>query len=189
MISNEFYKKILHITLGPLLFISVLWIVQIVNALAFNQGLAVFGIYPRTLHGLIGIFFAPFLHGSYAHLIGNSSMLLLLSVIICFNDIKLWIKSMLFGTFVGGLITWLVGFPSYHIGASILVFSLLGTILGIAIFHKKIFFIIATFFLLSLYGLSMFSGLIPQHGISFAGHLGGLLSGFACARQLRYNKT
>lgn len=185
---NETLKRTRDRIVAPLVFISILWIIQLINYIVFHQSLYTLGVYPRTSSGLLGIFFAPFLHGSFDHLIGNSFMLLLLSWIICFYDIKTWIKSMLFGAIVGGLITWLIGATSFHIGASILVFSLWGTILGIAIFHKKPFFILASLILMATYGMSMFYGLIPQAHISFAGHLGGLISGFACAKYLRYNK-
>ena len=172
----------------PLYFIFLLWIIQIINSLIFNQQLSVFGIYPRTESGLFGILFAPFLHLNYQHLIGNSFMFLLLSWVICFYDISTWIKTLIFGSIIGGFITWLIGSSGYHIGASILIFSLLGTILGIAIFHKNIFFIFASIILISLYGVSIFYGLIPQDGISFAGHLGGFISGLFCSKYLHSPK-
>lgn len=174
---------------APLIFIAVLWVIQIINSAVFNQGLTTLGILPRTQSGLLGILFAPFLHSNYQHLIGNSFIFLLLSWIICFYDVNTWLKSLVFGTIIGGFITWLIGGFGYHIGASILIFALWGTILGIAIFHKKAFFIIASLILMATYGLSLFYGLIPQTGISFAGHLGGFIAGFACAKHLRYTNV
>lgn len=166
----------------PLIFLSLLWIIQIINASIFNYGLNHFGIFPRTLSGLTGIFFAPFLHGNYQHLISNSFMILLLSWIICFYDKKTWLNSIIVGTIIGGFITWIFGNYGVHIGASILIFSLWGTILGIAVFHKKPFFIIASLILMSTYGLGMLYGLIPQSNISLSGHLGGLIAGFIFAK-------
>lgn len=168
----------------PLYFIFLLWMIQIINSLIFNQQLSVFGIYPRTESGLLGIVFAPFLHLNYQHLISNSFIFLLLSWVICFYDISTWIKTLIFGSIIGGFITWLIGSNGYHIGASILIFSLWGAILGIAFFHKKTFFIFASIILVSVYGVSIFYGLIPQDGISFSGHLGGFIAGLFCAKYL-----
>ena len=171
----------------PIAFIAFLWVIQIINAGIFHYGLNHFGVIPRTQEGLLGIFFAPFLHGNYNHIISNSFMLLLLSWIICFYDSKTWFKAIIWGTLVGGFITWLIGSSGVHIGASILVFSLWGCILGIAIFHRKPFFIIASLVLMATYGITILYGLVPQEGISFAGHLGGLIAGFLCAKKLNYN--
>lgn len=184
---SDMLKSAFHRLTVPVSFIGVLWVIQIINATLFHYGLNQYGVYPRTEHGLWGVLFASFLHGSYDHLIGNSIMLLLLSWVICFYNTRIWWKSIIFGMLIGGGITWLVGSPSYHIGASILVFSLWGTILGLAIFNRHPFFILAALILSATYGLSFIFGLIPQQGISFAGHFGGLIAGFACAKQLHYN--
>ena len=49
--------------------------------------LIVFGIVPRTFHGLIGIFTAPLIHGDILHLISNTIPLLFLgSVLFFFYD-------------------------------------------------------------------------------------------------------
>jgi membrane associated rhomboid family serine protease len=58
----------------------------------------------------------------------------------------------------------------------------------LSVIHKKPFFIIASLVLFASYGLGFLFGLIPQYGVSFAGHFGGLLAGFACAKQVDYNK-
>mgnify|MGYP003376544492 CR=1 FL=1 len=58
--------------------VAFMWLVQIVNALVFQGRLAGLGVHPRTLSGLVGILFAPFLHGSFAHLIGNTLPLVVL---------------------------------------------------------------------------------------------------------------
>lgn len=185
---SDTFIRVKNRAMLPVIFVAALWAIQIINSAIFGQSLTSLGILPRTQSGLTGILFAPFLHANYGHLIGNSFMLILLSWIICFYDVKAWVKSLAFGTIIGGLITWFIGSYSYHIGASILIFSLWGTILGIAIFHKKPFFIIASLILMATYGVSMIYGLIPQEQVSLAGHLGGLIAGFACAKHLRYNK-
>lgn len=186
---NHYILRVFTALKYPMVFIFFLWCIQLVDILLFNQTLGLtYGIKPRSSSGFYGILFAPFLHGSFDHIIGNSIMLLLLSWIICFYDIKIWFKSLFFGIFLGGFFTWFFGSTASHFGASGIVFSLWGTILGLAIIHKKPFFIISTLVLFSSYGLGLLFGLIPQSGVSLAGHLGGLIAGVACVKQVSYNK-
>lgn len=161
----------------PISFIGIMWVVQILNAELFNYSLNTYGIIPRTFEGFSGLFFAPFLHGSYTHIIGNSIMFLVLSFLICLYSPVTWLKSMVFGAILGGLFTWVLGSYAAHVGASGVIFALYGTVFGMAIYQRNFFFILLAIFLGVVFGTSMIIGLIPQHGISFAGHLGGLLAG------------
>ncbi len=52
--------------------------------------LVVFGIEPRTFHGLIGIFTAPLIHGDIFHLISNTIPLLFLGSVLFFFYEKNW---------------------------------------------------------------------------------------------------
>lgn len=58
------------------LFLASFWGLEISDQFVFQNlwrgGLDVFGILPRQLLGLRGIFFAPFLHGGFQHLVTNS---------------------------------------------------------------------------------------------------------------------
>lgn len=168
----------------PLTFIITLWIAHLLNFMSGYQ-LNEFGIVPRTLSGLIGIPLSPFLHGNWGHLISNTSVLFILSVLICLDSTKLWYTSLGFGTFIGGLFVWLFGATATHIGASIVIYALYGTIFGIGLFQKKIYYILISVILGLIYGMSFLWGLVPTAGISFSGHLGGLFAGFLCARLVK----
>lgn len=171
----------------PLIFIFMLWCIFLSNLILFGGSLNQYGVQPRVFSGIYGILFSPFLHGNFAHIIGNSIFFLLLSWIICFNSVQLWYKTLVFGTILGGLFTWIFGLGGVHIGASGVVFALWGTIIGMAINRKNPYYIIASIVLVLGYGMSFIWGLIPQDGISWAGHFGGLLSGLACSKQVKYN--
>ena len=60
--------------------LAVLWGVEIVDT-AMNGRLDGFGIRPRSLDGLEGILFAPFLHAGFGHLFSNSLVFAVLGVI------------------------------------------------------------------------------------------------------------
>ena len=111
-------------------FVAILGILELVDLLIFSGGLNRFGIRPRTLAGLRGILFAPFLHGDFEHLIANIIPLITLGWFVMLREISDFFVVTLLSMLVGGLGTWLIGQPgSVHIGASGLVFGYLGFLL------------------------------------------------------------
>ncbi len=52
-------------------FVALLWAIEIVDAASGNE-LDQYGVHPRTDEGLLGILFAPLLHGGWTHLEGNT---------------------------------------------------------------------------------------------------------------------
>lgn len=64
-------------------FVVLLWLIEGVDQLIFRQSLDNFGVHPRSLVGLWGIIWAPFLHRGFQHLIANTGPILVLGTIIC----------------------------------------------------------------------------------------------------------
>ena len=97
-----------------------LWSVQLLNSITgdfFNQ----FGIQPRTLIGLRGILFAPFLHGSFRHLLANTAPFLVLGGLVMVRRIRDFFYVNLIVILLGGFGTWLfaglfAGYNTNHIG-------------------------------------------------------------------------
>ena len=52
--------------------IIMFWVIEILDFVVFKGSLDRYGIQPHSLMGLRGILFAPFLHGGFGHLIGNT---------------------------------------------------------------------------------------------------------------------
>lgn len=173
--------------------VALMWIVEIVNVMFFQQrygpfgarlGLDVYGIIPRTAIGLRGILFAPFLHGSFAHLIGNTIPFLILGWLVMLRETRdfLWVS--VISGFVSGLGTWLFGSPGVHIGASGVIFGYLGYLLMRGYFERSLVAIVISLFVGTLFG-SLLWGVLPlQYGISWEGHLFGLIGGVIAARML-----
>ena len=61
--------------------VAVMWIVEIINTIDSN-GLDRDGIYARSVSHVWGILTAPFIHASFAHLIGNTIPFVFLGLII-----------------------------------------------------------------------------------------------------------
>jgi membrane associated rhomboid family serine protease len=164
---------------GWLLFLplAVMWIVQLINAVTFHA-LDRFGIHPWSVAGLIGILFAPFLHGSFGHLIANSLPFLIFGWLILLHDVRDYVVVSLLAMLVGGLGTWLTGAPgSVHIGASGVVFGYFGFLLLRGWFRRSVGAILLSLLIGILYGGLIFGVLPGQAGISWQGHLFGFLGG------------
>lgn len=135
------------------------------------------GIYPREWKGLVGLVFAPFIHQNATHLFSNVLPLGVLSFL------TLWIVGRrFFGLslgliLLGGLLTWLIGRPSYHIGASGLIYGYVGFLMAAGIVADNVRLLAFTMLAVFLYG-SMVWGLLPlQPDVSFESHISGALAG------------
>ena len=166
-------------------FVGSLWIIQIVNAIS-GGALTGFGIHPRTWSGLLGILFAPFLHASFAHLIANTIPLLVLGWFVMLRRKRDLFSVSAISAVVGGLGTWLIA-PSgtVHIGASILIFGHLGYLLFRGIFERRFWPIVGSVLVFFTYGSALFGVLPGQPGISWQGHLFGLLGGILAAQLMK----
>ena len=162
--------------------LGIMWAVEILDLLPFVQ-LDRSGIRPRTVAGLAGIVFAPFLHDGFAHLLANSFPFVILGGIVLLGGLRVFWSVTLFVTLTGGLGVWLFGGRSTnHIGASGLIFGYLGFLLARGWFEKSVRWMIAACVILAGYGGLLF-GVLPIHaGISWEGHLFGFLAGVGAAR-------
>jgi membrane associated rhomboid family serine protease len=95
-----------------------LWVFNIINWVVFRSRLDVFGIYPRSVRGLFGIIFAPFLHGDFNHLFFNSIPLFALGMFILALGRDVFIAVSILIALLSGFLVWLFGRKYLHIGAS-----------------------------------------------------------------------
>lgn len=156
-----------------------IWIVRGIELLN-SQSFAHFGLRPRNLKGIVGIFTSPFIHSysSLEHIWSNTVPLFVLSglVIYLFNKIAL---KVLIGTWlITGIWVWfLAKTGSYHIGASGIVYGLLSFLLFSGIWRKNKAGIAISLLLIVSYG-TMFWGLFPiTEGVSWESHLMGFVAG------------
>jgi membrane associated rhomboid family serine protease len=137
-----------------------------------------FGIYPRTLHGLAGVFFSPFLHGSWQHLFSNAFPWLIMSFIL-FASFRRSATAMLLMLYVlSGFWTWCLGRPSYHIGASGLVYALASFLFFSGLRSPNQRAMAITAFVVIFYHQLLFGILPTDDGVSWEAHLAGLIAGF-----------
>jgi len=135
----------------PLLFLALMWIVFWLE-IRFNFDFNYLGIYPGKLIGLRGIVFGPFIHGSLKHLFNNSVPFLVLTTALFYFYRNIRWKILLYGIFLSGLFTWLIGRPSLHIGASGVVYMLVAFLFFKGIFSKQYQLTALSLIVVFLYG-------------------------------------
>ena len=156
-----------------------MWVMYALNQSILFGLWNIFGIVPRTLDigSFIGIFASWTMHANLAHIMGNT--LILLQIIFLFglfesNAYRTIVKLII----ASGVITWLIGSPlSIHIGASGLCFAMLGFMIGCAVFARRWGYLLACLVMGTGYWFVIKEGLMPQSGVSFAAHFGGLCAG------------
>jgi membrane associated rhomboid family serine protease len=166
--------------------VGVWWVVYVAN-LVLGGSLLSFGIHPRTLAGLLGILFAPFLHASLAHLVLNTISFVLLGAFMRFRHRSDLVVVGTVGAITSGLGAWLLSAPgTVTVGASGVIFAYLGFLMARGVFERSIASIALSVLVTWLFG-SMAWGVLPTVGaaISWQAHLFGLLGGVFCAAQLR----
>ena len=181
LVTNEKKSRVLN-RLGPVIALTgICWAVFLVNNIFLGGHLSRYGIIPRHLSALPGIFWSPFLHSSFKHLAANSVPLLVLGAMLCLRSKAEFSWVTLGGIIVGGGLTWLFGRTAIHIGASGLVFCFFGYLASLAFFKRNLVTIGLSLVCILVYG-GVLKGVLPNAGpVSWEGHLAGLLAGITVA--------
>ena len=182
--SNPGRHLILLKELFPFTFVVILWIVHLSQGF-LETSWADYSLYPRSLHGLIGIITCPLLHKDFAHLMGNSVPLLILGILLWQNYKEVAGKVFWLVYFTNGILLWLFARESFHLGASGVVYGLAFFLFFSGFIRKIPRLTMISFLLIFLYG-SMVWGIFPfDPTISWEGHLYGALAGVILAFVLR----
>jgi membrane associated rhomboid family serine protease len=162
---------------------GIMWLTEIID-LILQHRLDQFGIRPQTLIGLRGVFLAPFLHQDFRHLISNTFPFLVMGWFVMLDGIGSFFAVSTIVMLCSGLGVWFFGTPGLHIGASGVVFGYFGFLLSRAYFERSVLSIALSLMVGILYG-SLIWGVLPlRYGISWEGHLFGLLGGILAAKWL-----
>lgn len=171
--SNSSLNKNVKLLVGICLIMAG---VHAVN-MFLNGFLLNFGILPRNIYSLPYIFSAPFLHGSWMHLLNNLFGMAIFGALCLLRGRRFFISSSLFIIIVSGLLVWFFGRPAVHIGASGWIFGLWSLSIAIAWFQRSFVNIVIAIFVIFFYGGMMYGVLPGDKSISFEAHLFGAIAG------------
>ncbi len=163
--------------------VVLMWAVEAVDLAGAH--LDANGIRPRDPGALDGIAFAPFLHAGFGHLLGNTIPFLVLGATIALRGLARIAGVTAIVGVVGGLGTWLTGpAGTVHIGASGLVFGFAAYLVARGVSTRRALDLLLALAVVGLFGTTLLFGLVPTSGVSWQGHLFGLLGGLVAARVL-----
>ncbi|MFN5209653.1 MAG: rhomboid family intramembrane serine protease [Bacteroidota bacterium] len=167
--------------LFPLFFLPAICVLVMIGVMLIqdlsNTTFYHWGIFPRTSKGLRGILFAPFIHGSWSHLVSNAVPLLLMGFGVFYYFSDTGYKVFFWLAFSNGLWVWSFARASYHVGASGMVYGLAVFLVLSAMLKRNRNLLFFSLVVIFLYG-GMVWGVFPvDPKISWESHLMGAMAG------------
>ena len=180
MNNQEHFSFHRGVIIYPLFIVLIMWSVFSFE-IQYGINLNSYGIYPQTIKGLRGIVLSPFIHGSIQHIYHNTIPLFVLTMALFYFYRHIAWKVIIYGVLISGFLTWCIGRPSYHIGASGLIYVLVSFIFFKGVFTKYYRLIALSLLVIFLYGSLIWYVFPMEENISWEGHLSGLVTGFVFA--------
>ena len=180
MNKEEHFKFSNSVVAYPIFITLIIWVVFWAEV-RFGFNFSKYGIYPQELVGLRGIVLSPFIHGDIQHIYHNTIPFFVLSMALFYFYRPLAWKIIFFGILISGFLTWCIGRPSYHIGASSLIYVLVSFIFFKGVFTKYYRLIALSLLVVFLYGSMIWYVFPIEEHVSWEGHLSGLITGLGFA--------
>ena len=170
------YAMVLYPFIMVFLLALVFWLIGL-----FKINTYYLGIRPRNFEGLVGIFTSVFIHGNLQHLSNNLLPLFTLSLALFYFYNQIAWRVLVYGVLVSGVFTWLIGSKGVHIGASGLIYVLISFIFFKGIFTKNYRLTALSLLVVFFYGSFIWYVFPIKQGMSWEGHLSGLITGLIFA--------
>ena len=174
-----------------ILFTAGLYVVEAFDAVTGGALDQQYGIEPLEVDGLDGVLFAPLLHGSLAHLLGNTVPFLVFGFLAMAGGFRQFVVVTATIWILSGIGVWLtgdIGMPpgaeSVHIGASGVIFGWLVFLLTRGFFARSALQILMAVGLFLVWGGILLGVLPGQPGVSWQAPLFGALAGLLAARMV-----
>ncbi|WP_326688710.1 MULTISPECIES: rhomboid family intramembrane serine protease [unclassified Streptomyces] len=163
--------------------VALLWVLEVVDQ-ASGNALDTFGVEPRRMGELVDVVPSAFMHFGFGHLTANTLPLLVLGFLAALRGTGRFLATSLIIIVTSGLGVWLTAPESSNTaGASGLIFGLFGYLLARGFVDRRITDLAVGSVVAVVYGSTFFWGVLPSNsGVSWQGHLFGLVGGILAAR-------
>lgn len=179
------FGSTLEAIIYPLALLAAIWLIYYAEQLFTGIEWVRLGVYPRTLKGLIGVLFMPFIHApnDISHIVNNSLPILFLTATLVYFYRDIALKVFFLGWLLTGLGVWIIAanHGSYHIGISGIIYALASFIFVSGYIRQYLPLQAMALFVAFVYG-GMVWGVFPtSERISWEGHLSGAIVGILLA--------
>lgn len=175
--KNEI-RKIAFAAVIPMFLLFILYTLKVLET-GMDWDFTRLGVYPMEKRGVFGIFAHPLVHSGFKHLLANTMPLFFLTwcLFYFYRHIAPYI---FFSIWIGcGMLTFLIGKPGWHIGASGIIYGLAFFLFFSGILRRHVPLIAIALLVTFLYGglvWNMFPQFV-QTNISWEGHISGAIAG------------
>jgi membrane associated rhomboid family serine protease len=163
-------------------FLAFVWAVQLAN---WSGGYALsrdYGVVSGDLTALPDIVTAPFLHWSWAHIESNSGPLFIFGFLAAYRGVVRFLGLSLLVAVTSGLAVWFFERGGADtVGASGLVFGYLGYVVVRGLFDRHLIDTLIGIVMAASFAYLLTIAVPGTPGISWLGHLGGLIGGLVGA--------
>ncbi len=179
------FGSTLEAIIYPLALVVVIWVVYFAEQIFPTIDWVQLGVYPRTVKGLIGVLFMPFIHAptDISHIVNNSFPILVLMGTVVYFYRSIALKVFALAWIFTGLGVWAIAdnHGSYHIGISGIIYALASFIFVSGYIRQYLPLQAMALFVAFMYG-GMVWGIFPtSERISWEGHLSGAIVGLLLA--------
>lgn len=168
----------------PAAFVLLLWLIKLVEEVS-GFSLSGYGMAPRNLQRIYGVFTYPLLHKDLGHLAANSVPLLFLGTALYYYYQRISHQVFIQLYLISGLWLWVLGsFGSIHIGASGLVYGFTAFHVTAGLVKRNTRLLAFSLLVMFLYGSmvwGIFPDFFPKRNISWEGHFTGMMAGILLA--------
>jgi membrane associated rhomboid family serine protease len=170
-------------------FIGLIWLLQVFNWADHYRLDQDYGILPRHIGRLPEIFTSPFLHFNWEHIEGNSGPLFVFGLLAAYRGVYRFLGVTLVVAIISGLAVWLFqSGTELTVGASGLIFGYFGYVLARGLIDRNLIDSLAAVVMALSYAYILTVAIPGTPGVSWIGHLGGLVGGIAAGWIFRSTK-
>lgn len=163
-------------------FLALIWLVQLAN-FAQDYGLARdYGVTSGDVETLPHVLSAPFLHWSWAHIESNSGPLFVFGFLAAYRGVVRFLGLSLLVAVTSGMAVWLLEQgDAVTVGASGLVYGYFAYVVVRGLFDRHLIDTLIGLVMAASFAYLLTTAVPGTPGISWLGHLGGLVGGLAGA--------